>query len=143
MRRAAFGDDGNGGHMIESIPPASRVPATMPAQRWLAFSGAILAAAAVALSAYAAHAAGASGQGSLQSAAVMAFGHGIALAALARRPQRKLAIVALAALLLGTLLFSGGLFVAHLAGMHARTAPFGGTLLIAAWLAYAIDALRA
>jgi len=132
----------NGERMMESMSPASRMPGTMGASRWLAFAGAVLAAAAVALFAYAAHATGMAGQGSLQAAAAMAFGHGVALAALARMPQRRLAIAALTGLLLGTLLFSGGLFFAHVVGTHARTAPFGGALLIAAWLAYAVDALR-
>lgn len=133
----------NDGHMIDptsATRPAS--PATTTTQRWLAFAGAVLAAAAVALSAYAAHAATGAGQGGLQVAAAMAFGHGVALAALARMPQRRVALLALVALLLGTLLFSGGVFIAYATGLHARTAPVGGTLLIAAWLAYAIDALR-
>jgi uncharacterized membrane protein YgdD (TMEM256/DUF423 family) len=125
-------------------------PATMPAsmsgypsvQRWIAFAGALLAAAAVALSAYAAHVSTGAGQGLLETAAAMAFGHGVALAVLARMSQRSLGILALVALLLGTLLFSGGLFVAQVADVHARIAPFGGALLIIAWVAYAIDALR-
>jgi uncharacterized membrane protein YgdD (TMEM256/DUF423 family) len=119
-------------------------PTTGPAaaQRWLGFAGAVLAAASVALSAYASHAASGAGQASLQAAAAMAFGHGIALAALSHLARRRLANIALAAMLLGTLLFSGGLVVAHVAGVPARTAPFGGSLLIAAWLAWALDALR-
>lgn len=101
--------------------------------------GALLAGAAVALWAYAAHAAGGA---ALQPAAAIAFGHGVALAALSRVPRRRLGMAALAAMGLGVLLFSGGILVAHLAGVHARTAPFGGTVLIASWLALAIDALR-
>ncbi|MGN7724689.1 DUF423 domain-containing protein [Luteimonas sp. 22616] len=112
------------------------------AQRWLGFAGAVLAAASVALSAYASHAANGAGQASLQAAAAIAFGHGIALAALSHLARRRLANIALVAMLLGTLLFSGGLVVAHVAGVPARTAPFGGSLLIAAWLAWALDALR-
>ena len=114
----------------------------MVAQRWLACGGALLAGAAVALSAYAAHATAGAGQDNLYTAAAMAFGHGVALAALSRPPRRRLAVLALAMMLLGTLLFCGGLVIAEVAGVHARTAPFGGVLLIVAWLAHAIDALR-
>jgi uncharacterized membrane protein YgdD (TMEM256/DUF423 family) len=133
----------NDNHMIDpaSTTRAASMPATTTMQRWLAFAGAGLAAAAVGLSAYAAHVATA-GQGGLQTAAMLAFGHGLALAALARLPQRRMALLALVALLFGTLLFTGGVFIAHATGLHARTAPVGGTLLIVAWLAYAIDALR-
>jgi uncharacterized membrane protein YgdD (TMEM256/DUF423 family) len=136
MRRIAFW----GNAMIDSTS-AAMAPGTRAGQRWLSFAGALLAAGAVALSAYAAHAA-AAGQANLGTAAALAFGHGVALVVLARMPHRRMAVLALVALLLGTLLFSGGLLVAHVAGVHARTAPFGGALLIAAWLAYAIDALR-
>jgi uncharacterized membrane protein YgdD (TMEM256/DUF423 family) len=124
--------------MIDSMPTTNPTAA----QRWLAFAGAVLAAASVALSAYASHAAGAAGQGSLQAAAAIAFGHGIALAALSSLARRRLAHIALAAMLLGTLLFSGGVVVAQVAGVAARIAPFGGSLLIVAWLAWALDALR-
>jgi len=110
--------------------------------RWLACAGALLAAGAVALSAYAAHAAVGDARASLQSAAVFAFGHGVALAALARVPRGRLGSAALLALLCGTLLFCGGLCAAHFLDVRARTAPFGGTLLILAWLTYAIDAAR-
>ncbi|WP_242108234.1 DUF423 domain-containing protein [Luteimonas aquatica] len=110
--------------------------------RWLACAGALLAAAAVALSAYAAHGAEGAAQARLQTAAIFAFGHGVALAALARASVRGLAVIALAGLLCGTLLFSGALVLAELAGVHARTAPAGGSLLILAWLLYAMDALR-
>ena len=125
--------------MTDSAPGTR--PATL-AQRWLAFAGAIVAAASVALSAYASHAASGAGQASLQSAAAIAFGHGIALAALSPGAWRRLPRIALAAMLLGILLFSGALVVAHFAGVRAHTAPFGGSLLIAAWLVWALDALR-
>lgn len=110
--------------------------------RWLVSAGAVLAAAAVTLSAYAAHSAEGEAQTRLQTAAVFAFGHGIALAALARGSLRRLAWIALVAILCGTLLFSGALALAEIAGVRTRTAPFGGTLLIVAWLLYAIDGLR-
>ena len=112
------------------------------AAHWLAACGALLAAAAVALSAHASHGVTAAAQPHLQLAAVFAFGHGVALAALARGPLRRLAWVALLALLVGTVLFAGGLVVAQLYGVRARVAPFGGVLLIAGWLLYAVDTSR-
>lgn len=108
----------------------------------LASTGAILAAAAVALSAYASHVAVGPGQAALLIGAAIAFGHGLALAALSRQARRRMAVLALVAILAGTLLFSGGLVVAHFTGAAARTVPFGGSLLIVAWLAWAVDALR-
>lgn len=114
----------------------------MPRNRGLTSAGALLAAMAVALSAYAAHASDAHARGSLFTAAALAFGHGLALAALSRGAHRRLTRLALAAMLLGALLFAGGIVVAHFSGSHAVTAPFGGGLLIAAWLLYAIDSLR-
>jgi len=111
-------------------------------RRLLPFAGAVLAAAAVALSAYAAHGAAQDAQGRLQIAAVFAFGHGIALAALGPRAARRSGTVALAALLLGTLLFSGSLAAAQLFGTPTQLAPAGGMLLIAGWLLLAADALR-
>lgn len=110
--------------------------------RCLAATGAVLAGAAVALWAYASHGAEGHAQAALQSAAAIAFGHGIALSALPRLLRRRLGVAALAAMAAGTLLFSGGILVAHLADVAARTAPFGGTLLIGSWLALAVDALR-
>lgn len=112
----------------------------------LTAAGAVLAAAGVALAAYAAHAtdrtAGPGVRESLQSAALMALAHGIALAALARQTVRRIGLVALWTLLVGVLLFSGGLLVAHVFDVRARTAPFGGSLLILGWLLYAAGAIR-
>lgn len=110
--------------------------------RAIAASGAVLAAVGVALSAYAAHSTAGDARGSLQTAALFAFGHGVALATMAPMSRRRLAVVALIGLLLGTLLFAGAIVAAQLWSVHARTAPFGGGLLIAAWLLYAADALR-
>lgn len=112
-----------------------------PAARWLGFLGALLCACAVALAAYASHAATV-GQAALMIAAAVAFGHGLALAALSRQLRRRAAIVALYAMAVGTLLFSGALVASQLAGLPPRTAPFGGTLLIASWLTLAVGALR-
>src|SRR3546814_13979220 len=92
----------------------------------------------VGLSAYASHVAVGAGQAALLTGAAIAFGHGLALAALSRQARRRMAVLALAAILAGTLLFSGGLVVAHFTGAAARTAPFGGSLLLVAWLAWEI-----
>ena len=127
--------------MIDSIS-AVAMPGPTAMQRSLAFAGAILAAASVALSAYASHVAVGAGQAALLIGAAIAFGHGLALAALSRQARSRMALFALAAILAGTLLFSGGVVVAHFTGAAARTAPFGGSLLIVAWLAWAVDALR-
>jgi uncharacterized membrane protein YgdD (TMEM256/DUF423 family) len=117
-------------------------PSLKQAPRWLAPCGALLASAAVALSAYAARGAAAAAQSQLQLAAVFAFGHGVALAALARGPHRRIAVVALVLLLAGTLLFAGGLLASQAFDVRARSTPLGGLLLIAGWLLYAIDAWR-
>lgn len=109
----------------------------------LAFSGALLAATAVALGAYAAHgAADAHAHSSLQTAALYAFGHGIALTALAAGTTRWLGRSGLYLLLFGTLLFSGSLVLAVLAQTSTRFAPVGGFCLILGWLLWALDAMR-
>jgi uncharacterized membrane protein YgdD (TMEM256/DUF423 family) len=109
----------------------------------LAAGGAVLAALAIALSAYAAHGiADAHARGNLQTASLYAFGHGVALAALAPATSRRVQLLALAGLLLGTLLFAGSLAGGALFGWPTRLAPFGGTVLMASWLLFAIDAVR-
>ncbi|HUH89754.1 MAG TPA: DUF423 domain-containing protein [Lysobacter sp.] len=111
-------------------------------QRGLAAAGAVLAAASVALAAYAAHVAEPGAQVRLQSAAWFAFGHGIALAALAPHAVRRFGRFALAGLLLGTLVFSGSLVGAYLFGAPTTLAPFGGGLMILSWLLWAADLVR-
>lgn len=109
----------------------------------LAFCGALFAALAVALGAYAAHGvADAHAQSSLQTAALYAFGHGIALAALAAGTSRSLGRAGLYLLLIGTLLFSGGLALAALTQISAKLAPVGGIGLMLGWLLWALDAAR-
>lgn len=115
---------------------------TRPRRSWLAANGALLAACAVALSAYAAHAAQGADQARLHTAAFFAFGHGVALAALAPGATRGLARFGLALLYLGVLLFSGSLTLKVLAQWPAMLAPLGGTLLIAGWVLHAVDAMR-
>ena len=110
---------------------------------FLAFSGALLAAIAVALGAYASHGvADMQAQGNLQTASLYAFGHGIALAALAAGTTRSLGRLALYLLLVGTLLFSGSLALNALAQLGSKLAPIGGISLILGWVLWALDALR-
>jgi len=116
--------------------------ATLPPTRWLRAAGAVLAGLGVALAAYASHAAGEVARGNLQTAALFAFGHGVALAALARGVASRLSLAALAMLLLGTLVFAGALVAKSLWGASSALAPFGGMVLILGWLLYAAGALR-
>ena len=110
---------------------------------FLAFCGGMLAAGAIALSAYAAHGvADAHMQSNLQSAAMFAFGHGIALAALAPRSVRSLGQAGLVLLLVGTLLFSGSLAANAWWGFTTKPAPLGGIAMMLGWLLWAFDALR-
>lgn len=120
-----------------TAPPPPQRP-----RSWLAANGALCAAAAIALAAYAAHGVDAAVQPRLQLAAVFAFGHGLALAVLAPTAVRRLGRFALVLMYMGMLLFSGSLVCNVLADWPATLAPLGGTLLIAAWLLYAVDSLR-
>ncbi len=110
--------------------------------RVLASVGALMAGLSVALAAYAAHAVGAATQASLQSAAWFAFGHGIALAALAPGARRLPGLTGLLAIAVGTLLFSGSLLGAHAFSTPTSAAPFGGGLMMLGWLFWAGDSLR-
>lgn len=109
---------------------------------WVASTGAVLAAVAVGLAAWASHAAAPDARMRLFLAAAFAFGHGAALALLAADMPRRLGRGALVALLAGTLLFAGSLAGAALAGLPTRLAPAGGMLLMAGWLLLAIDRAR-
>jgi uncharacterized membrane protein YgdD (TMEM256/DUF423 family) len=110
---------------------------------WLAAAGAVLAALAIAASAYASHGiADGHGRGNLQTASLYAFAHGAVLVMLAQVPGRRLQGLALGGLLLGTLLFAGSLAAGALLGWPTRLAPFGGALLMASWLLLAVDAVR-
>lgn len=119
-----------------SDPRAGAVP------RILAALGAVLAASAVALAAYASHAAGPDAGQRLGLAAAFAFGHGLALAALAPRVTGRMGLLAMACLLLGVLLFAGSLVAAHALGLPTRLAPLGGSLMIIGWLGHAVVAAR-
>lgn len=120
--------------MDTPLPPPSKSP--------LAACGALCAGLAVALAAYAAHAAAGAGQGLLQIAAALLFGHGVALAALARGALGRWRRWALIALLVGSVLFAGSVALHVLMQLPPRLAPFGGTLMIAGWLLLAFDLLR-
>jgi uncharacterized membrane protein YgdD (TMEM256/DUF423 family) len=111
-------------------------------RRALASTGALLATASVALAAYAAHGTVAGDRSLLQLAAVFALVHGAAVVALARTAPRRTGAAALALLLLGSVLFSGSLALAHWAGLAPRLAPAGGLLLLSGWLLLAVDAGR-
>ena len=54
----------------------------------------------------------------------------------------RLRRLAMAGLLLGTLLFAGSVAGGALLGWPTRLAPFGGSLLMASWLLLAVDAVR-
>jgi len=110
--------------------------------RVFAAAGGVLAAAGVGLSAYAAHGAEGAARASLQSAALFALAHGIALAALSPHAPRRIGMLALAILLLGVVLFSGSLAAAHFFATSTRLAPMGGSMIMLGWLLYAVDALR-
>jgi uncharacterized membrane protein YgdD (TMEM256/DUF423 family) len=120
-------------------PAFARVP--LP-QRLLGASGALLAAAATALAAYAAHGADGEIRAHLYMAALFAFGNGIGLAALAPRAARRPGLLALAALLAGTLVFAASLVAAQALGVPTMAAPWGGGLMIGGWLLLAADLLR-
>lgn len=124
---------------IVSIAPAA---GDGRATRLLACLGALLAGVSVGLAAYAAHAVEPGAQERLQSAAWFAFGHGIALAALAPRAVRVTGLIGLVALALGTLLFSGSLLGAHVFATPTFAAPYGGFLMMFGWLLWAADSLR-
>ena len=109
----------------------------------LAFCGALLAASAVGLSAYASHAVNDPlAQSHLDTAALYAFGHGAVLAVLGPASLDAAGRTALYVLLLGVLLFSGSLAGAALWQWPTRLAPVGGTTLMAGWVLLAINALR-
>lgn len=110
--------------------------------RLLAANGALFAAAAVALSAYASHGLDGVAQSRLQTAAMFAFGHGIALAALAPVASRRLGLLAASVLSAGVLLFSGSLVLNVIAQWPTVLAPLGGMLLVGGWLLWAADATR-
>jgi uncharacterized membrane protein YgdD (TMEM256/DUF423 family) len=110
--------------------------------RHFAACGALVCGAAVALSAMAAHFQGdAPDRQRLAIAAAMAFGHGLALVAIAPRASR-LAMLARTGFIAGIVLFCGSLVGAALQGWPTTLAPAGGTALMLGWAILAIDFLR-
>jgi uncharacterized membrane protein YgdD (TMEM256/DUF423 family) len=122
----------------------SRRPASVDSawRRGLAACGAVFCALALALSAYAAHGLEGDPQIRLQGAVIWLFLHGLALALFAPRHQSWLERGVLLAWLLGGVLFCGSLILSVLAGAPTVLAPFGGSLLIGAWLVQAVAAWR-
>lgn len=109
----------------------------------LACLGGLLAATAVGLSAYASHGiADPLAQSHVNTAALFAFGHGVALAVLGPTQQNAVGKLALYVLLLGTLLFSGSLVAGALWKLSTGLAPVGGTALMLGWAVYGFNALR-
>lgn len=109
----------------------------------LACLGGLLAATAVGLSAYASHGiAEPLAQSHVNTAALFAFGHGVALAVLGPAQQNAVGKLALYVLLLGTLLFSGSLVAGALWKLSTGLAPVGGTALMLGWAVYGFNALR-
>lgn len=110
--------------------------------RWPVSVGALLAGLSVALAAYASHAAGDGARANLSTAAAFAFGHGVALIALARAGGGRLRTLASVLLLAGTLLFSGALVAKSVFGLPSAVAPYGGMALMLGWLLHAVAAWR-
>lgn len=109
--------------------------------RHFAAFGALACGAAVALSAVAMHAADGHDRLRLGLAAALAFGHGLALVAIAARGSR-LATFARVAFAAGIVLFSGSLVGAALHGWPTTLAPAGGIALMLGWGILAVDFLR-
>jgi len=110
--------------------------------RGLAALGAMACAASVGLGAYASHGLADADARRAGLAALFLFGHGLALLVLAVPSASRLRLLALAALCLGVLVFSGSLLGAVFAGSGTALAPAGGVLMMLAWITLAIDALR-
>ncbi len=109
----------------------------------LALCGGLLAGCSVGLAAYASHGVSDTlAQSRLETAALFAFGHGVALAALGAGTVRRFGRAGLACLLAGTLLFSGSLVSAVFLGTPTRLAPVGGVTLMLGWLLWSFDAVR-
>ena len=111
-------------------------------RRGLAAAGALYAATAIALGAYAAHGLPPDAAARMQTPLLYLLVHGVALAALAPRQRHALELAALFGFLAGVLLFCGSVIGAVLAGWPTMLAPFGGSLLIGSWIAIAVSAMR-
>ena len=127
--------------MSLATPGAVTPPPAWP-RRLLAAAGALACGLSVGLGAYASHAASPEDARRLAIAALFAFGHGLALAALAPREPRRLGLAACALFGLGVLGFSGSLVGAVFAGTPTALAPLGGSALMLGWALLAIARLR-
>lgn len=112
----------------------------------LALAG-LMGAGGIMLAAAGAHAAPGAG---LESAAYMLLFHAIAITGAAALIQqgvlwRPLALVVLAAWVVGAVLFSGDIALRALAGhrLFPMAAPSGGIILILSWLGFAVAAIGA
>ena len=125
------------------------------ARVWLAIAG-VLGASGVGLGAYASHglgfiadaAAREAARNTLQLAVQQHMLHALALvgiAALAARWHSRALCIAGVLMVLGTVLFSGLIYLRILAGVEALRplVPWGGTCLIAGWLALVVAACTA
>lgn len=114
-------------------------------QRILGGTGALLALAAVALSAVVAHAPSLIGahpdtvRAGAMNAAVFMLVHGAAVAALAQQAVIPNDRYALILMLVGTVLFSGSVIAGALYGVPTTLAPMGGSLLMLSWLWIAVN----
>lgn len=118
-------------------------PGMVVFRRYLGSIGALLAALAVALYVYAARDGLTASASDLITAAAFGFAHGVALAALAPLAQRPVALSGLGLLLLGVILFCGGLLAQRVLALVAGPAlPIGAALSISGWLLYAWDRLK-
>lgn len=104
--------------------------------------GALLAAAGVALGAWAAHGLDAVAAGHASTASLHAMLHGIGLVALGLAARSRLQRAAATLIAVGAGVFCGSLAMSALAATTTAAAPFGGGLLILGWLLAAVALLR-
>lgn len=109
-------------------------------QRVFATGGALACGVAVGLGAYASH--GVEGQDAVRLglAALMLFGHGLAVQGWARFSAHVPVAIALTLQLIGLTLFCGSLIAAVAFATPTAWAPVGGILLMLGWLALAVMA---
>lgn len=110
--------------------------------RLVAALGAVFCALAVGLAAYAAHAAPEIAAARLDSAVLLLFIHGLALAIFAAHQFGRLAGISLALWIIGCIAFCGSLVAAALWGSSTTVAPAGGIAFIIGWLLRAIVLVR-
>lgn len=123
--------------MMRTLHPAT------PSRRFFAASGAFACALAIALGAYAAHGVSdPTAKSRLDTAVLYLVIHGLALTILAPRQTARVEWLALSGWFAGMVLFCGSLIGAALWSVPTVLAPFGGSLLILAWLLQAAASLQ-